>query len=148
MATFTQLDENNIVTGMLVVNNDVIQDENGDEQESLGIAFLKNLYGSDTVWKQTSITNSFRKQYAGIGFFYDSTKDKFIRPQPYSSWSLDENDDWKAPVTFPTIGSYGDPAKTYRISWNEDNLRWQATDQEEPVNNYYWKTDTSSWEQI
>ena len=46
--------------------------ENGDEQESLGIAFLKNLYGNDTIWKQTSTTNSFRKQYAGIGFFYDS----------------------------------------------------------------------------
>tara|TARA_R110002051_G_scaffold83520_1_gene148146 strand:- start:1931 stop:2377 length:447 start_codon:yes stop_codon:yes gene_type:complete len=148
MATFTQLDENNIVTSMLVVNNDVIQDENGDEQESLGIAFLKNLYGNDTIWKQTSITNSFRKQYAEIGFFYDSAKDKFIGPQPHSSWSLDSNDDWKAPVSEPTIGSYGDPPKIYIVSWNEDNLRWQATDQEEPVNNYYWKTDTSSWEQI
>ena len=148
MATFTKLDENNIVIAALVVNDDVIQDENGDEQESLGIAFLKNLYGNDTIWKQTSTTNSFRKQYAGIGFFYDSTKDKFIRPQPYSSWSLDENDDWRSPVTYPTITEYGDPAKGYFVNWNEDNLRWQAKDQEEPVNNYYWKTDTSSWEQI
>ena len=148
MANFTKLDENNIVIDILVVNNDVIQDENGDEQESIGIAFLKKLYGNDTIWKQTSRSNSFRKQYAAIGMVYDSVKDKFLRQQPHASWSLDSNDDWKAPIPEPTVGSYGDPRKTYTIAWSEDNLRWQATDKEEPVNNYIWKTDTSSWEKI
>ena len=71
----------------------------------------------DTIegtWVQTSYNNSFRKQYAGIGFTYDSTKDKFIVPQPHDSWSLDENDDWQAPVEYPADGD-----ATNWYNWDE-----------------------------
>ena len=59
------------------------------------------------IWKQTSYNNNFRKQYAGKGYVYDPVKDKFLTPQPYASWSLDSNDDWQAPITYPSITNFG-----------------------------------------
>jgi len=85
MAHFITLDESNIITKVEVVNNDVILDGDGVEQEQLGIDFLTSLYGTGN-YKQTSYNNNFRKQFAGIGFTYDATKDKFISIQPFSSW--------------------------------------------------------------
>jgi hypothetical protein len=93
-------------------------------------------------WKQTSYNNKFRKQYAGIGYQYDSTKNKFIAPQPFASWSLDSNDDWQAPVAYPTVTTYGDNAP-YRINWDEANLRWVGLDSNN--NEFAWDPDTSSW---
>lgn len=78
MAHFAKLDENNVVQRISVVNNEDIQDENGDEQESLGVAFLKNLHGADTIWKQTSYNNNFRGMYATIGGTYNTEHDKFV----------------------------------------------------------------------
>lgn len=78
MAHFAELDENNTVLNIIVVNNEDILDSNGDEQESIGISFLQNLYGSDTIWKQTSYNNNIRGMFAEIGGTYDSTHDKFI----------------------------------------------------------------------
>ena len=89
MAHFAKLDSDNKVIDILVVNNDVITDENGDEQESLGIDFLKSLYGDDTVWVQTSYNNNIRKWYAEIGGSYDSSADKFVGVKPYESWVFD-----------------------------------------------------------
>ena len=91
----------------------------------------------DTYWKQTSKTNSFRKQYAGKGMTYDSTKDKFIGSQPFSSWVLDENDDWQAPVTYPT------DITDKRISWDEAGQKWTAKDSED--NNYNWGASALAW---
>ena len=68
MAHFAQLDENNIVTQVIVVSNDDIKDSEGNESELTGIAFCKSLLGPTTIWKQTSYNNSIRKNYAGIGF--------------------------------------------------------------------------------
>ena len=99
-------------------------------------------------WKQTSYNNNFRKQYAGIGYIYDSAKDKFLCPQPFASWALDAEDDWQAPVTFPTVIEYGDPAEKYIISWEESNLRWTAKSQqsqENPSSNFNWDVATLSW---
>ena len=78
MAHFAKLDENNNVLRVSVVNNEDIQDSNGDEQESIGISFLQNLHGSDTNWKQTSYNNNFRGMYAEVGGTYDPTHDKFV----------------------------------------------------------------------
>lgn len=81
MAHFAQLDQDNCVLQVIVVNNAVILDDSGVEQESLGIAFCKSLYGEDTEWVQTSYNANFRAFYAGIGYTYDSVKDEFIPPQ-------------------------------------------------------------------
>ena len=86
-------------------------------------------------WKQTSYNNNFRKKYAGIGDIYDPVKDKFLEPQPFASWSLDDNDDWQAPITYPSIENDGESPPTwfYIIKWNEtkyeaDNTKgWEAT---------------------
>ena len=115
MAHFATLDESNIVIRVEVVNNDVILDGDGVEQEQLGVDFLTSLYGAGN-YKQTSYNNNFRKQYAGKGFTYDAAKDKFIKPQPYPSWSLDGNDDWQAPIAYP------DDGKDY--NWDEDTTNW------------------------
>ena len=116
MAHFAKV-EDGIVTGVFVIANDEIVDENGVEQESLGIARCNELMGEAT-WVQTSYNKNFRKLYAGIGFSYDAVKDKFIAVQPYPSWVLDENDDWVAPIAEPEwTDSTG-------YGWDEDNRQW------------------------
>lgn len=82
MAHFAELDENNIVIRVLVVSNDDITDKNGVEQESLGVAFLQNIFGSTTAWKQTSYNNNFRGRYAGTAMIYDPVEDMFVAPEP------------------------------------------------------------------
>jgi hypothetical protein len=117
MAHFAQLDENNIVTQVIVVSNDDIKDSEGNESELTGIAFCKSLLGPNTIWKQTSYNNSIRKNYAGIGFTYDAIRDAFIAPKPYNSWLLNEtNCIWEAPVLYPN------DEKMY--SWDEETVSW------------------------
>ena len=100
MAIFAQLDNNDIVMRTLIVNDDVITDSNGIQQESIGIEFLKTLYGAETVWVQTSESWSFRKQLAHPNYFYNRSADVFV--QPKSSWPeghvLDEDFDWVHPT--------------------------------------------------
>ena len=75
-------------------------------------------------WKQTSYNNNFRKQYAGIGMIYDSAKDKFLSPQPHASWSLDDNDDWQAPIAYPSITDDGqDPEWRYLFHGTIQNIK-------------------------
>ena len=118
MAHFATLNESNIITNVEVIVNDVILDGDGVEQEQLGKDFLTSLYGAGN-YVQTSYNHNFRKQYAGIGDTYDSAKDKFISPQPFSSWSLDGNDDWQPPTTYPADGTH---EKMYE--WNEGITNW------------------------
>jgi hypothetical protein len=114
MAHFAQL-ENNIVTKIIVVANKVIIDENGNENEQIGIDFCSNLLGG--TWKQTSYNGSIRKNYAGIGFTYDEGRDAFIAPKVFNSWLLDEATcQWKAPVDYPTDGKF--------YEWNEETTNW------------------------
>lgn len=116
MAHFAKLDENNYVIGVYVVVNDVIT-INGVESEQAGIDFLTNLH-SYNLWKQTSYNANFRKNYAGIGYYYDSIRDAFIPPKPFPSWILNEDTClWGSPVPYPNDG------KMY--TWNEDILNWQ-----------------------
>lgn len=85
MAHFAQLDANNFVLQVIVVSNADILDDEGHESEEIGIQFCQSFFGKNTTWKQTSYNNTFRKYYAGIGFFYDQELDEFVRP-----WDDDE----------------------------------------------------------
>jgi hypothetical protein len=117
MAHFAQLDENNVITQVIVVHNNELLDENGQESESQGIAFCKSLFGENTTWVQTSYNKTFRKNYAGVGYQYDSVRDAFISPQPYPSWVLDEDIcQWQSPVAYP------DDGKSY--AWDEALVSW------------------------
>jgi len=138
MAHFAKLNSDNIVLHIDVVDNNVLLDENNVEQESLGISFLQEIHGW-LDWKQTSYNANFRKNYAGIGYKYDSTRDAFIPPQPFSSWTINETTcQWEAPVTYPTI------SEGYIIQWDEINLRWTSYDSDN--NNFIWNSTTLSWE--
>jgi len=115
MAHFTKLDENNIVLSVLVVdNNELLID--GVENEQEGIDFLANLTGH-SLWKQTSYNKNFRKNYAGVGYTYDETRDAFIPPQTYPSWTLNEDTcQWEAPVAYPNDDK--------KYLWNEETTSW------------------------
>lgn len=80
MAHFAELDENNRVIQVLVVDNQHLLNSLGQEEEQLGILFLKNIFGETTRWVQTSYNNSFRVRYAGQGYYYDPALDAFIPP--------------------------------------------------------------------
>ena len=96
MAHFACLDENNVVTQVIVVSNDDCSDVNGNEVEEIGVAFCKKLLGADTNWKQTSYNNTFRVRYAGISYTYNEELDAFIPPRPFDSWVLNtETADWE-----------------------------------------------------
>ena len=103
-----------------------------------GETWCVNFFGGGT-FKQTSYNNSFRKQYAGIGYVYDASKNKFLVPQPYASWALDGSDDWQAPVTYPNGDQSG-----YKITWDEDNLRWIARKISDS-SNHRWDADNTEW---
>ena len=130
MAHFAELDSNNIVLRVLVVGNDDCLDDDNKESESVGISFLQNLYGSDTIWKQTSYNGKIRKNYAGIGYTYDQTRDAFIPAKPFNSWVLNETTClWEAPVAYPTSRTID--SKAYK--WN-DTL--------------YQSDNTKGWEEV
>lgn len=115
MAHFVELNNNNIVIRGIVVHNNELLDDNGNESEQKGIDFCVNLFGGN--WKQTSYNGNIRKNYAGIGYTYDSVRDAFIPPKPYNSWILNEDTcRWEAPIPYPTDN------KPY--SWNEDTQSW------------------------
>lgn len=105
MAYFCELDSNNVVLRTIVVHeNDAVNGE----------AFCNALFGGR--WVQTFDDNSTRKQYAGIGFAYDSAKDQFVAPKPFASWLLNANNDWQPPTSKPEGNYY----------WNESTLSWVA----------------------
>ena len=142
MAHFAELDNNNKVLRVVVVGNDCVPSDEHVDGETWCINFFKS-----GIWKQTSYNNNFRKQYAGIGYTYDAAKNKFISPKPHASWALDANDDWQAPVTYPTITTYGsnDPLDTYLITWDEAGQKWTAKDHEDPQNNFNWDASALAW---
>ena len=128
-------DTHQVVERVVVVGNDCVPSDMHIDGETWCINFFKG-----GVWKQTSYNNNFRKQYAGIGFVYNESKNKFLSPQPFASWSIDSNDNWQSPVTYPN----GDQS-AYIIRWDEDNLRWTATDNSDPVNNFNWDASALAW---
>ena len=112
MAHFAQITDG-VVTNVIVVHNNELLVE-GVENEQKGKDFCHGLLGGE--WVQTSYNNTIRKQYAGVGFTYDTNADEFVSPQPYASWSLDSNNDWQAPTAKPE-GDY---------MWDEETLAWVA----------------------
>jgi len=99
MSHFAQIDENNIVTQVIVVANEDIQDANGVEVEEIGVAFCKKLLGAETNWKQTSYNNNIRVRYAGIGYSFSEELNAFIPPKPWPSFVLNEETaDWVSPL--------------------------------------------------
>lgn len=115
MAHYAELDENNIVIRVIVINNsDELKD--GIEDESTGASYCAALTGSPN-WKKTSYNNNIRRRYANIGYKYDDTRDAFIEPQPFPSWTLDENSDWQPPIPKPEDGNI--------YIWDESTLSWQ-----------------------
>lgn len=115
MAHFAKLDGKNIVTEVIVVTNAALDSAN---EEASGIEFLTQWSNGHTNWKQTSYNNSFRKNYAGIGYTYDADRDAFIAPKPFDSWLLNEETcQWQAPTPMPTDGNF--------YFWNEETLSWK-----------------------
>jgi len=111
MAHFAKLNENNIVTQVIVVANAELLD-NGVENENKGVAFCKALFGGE--WVQTSYTGRIRKQFAGVDCRYDVDADVFVAPRPFPSWTLDANHDWQPPTPMPEGPHF----------WNEEILTW------------------------
>ena len=130
MAHFAKLGLDSKIIAVIYVNNEVLKDTNGVEKEVNGIEFLTKLYNYP-FWKQTSYNTHggvhdnggtpFRKNYAGIGYTYDQTRDAFIAPKPFNSWLLNESTcRWESPIPLPTDASID---KGYQ--WNETNLNWE-----------------------
>jgi hypothetical protein len=126
MAHFAKLGTGNIIEQVIVVSNDIAT------TEQAGSDFINKLYNTRDVWKQTSYNTisgvhnnggtPFRKNYAGVGFKYDETRDAFIAPKPYASWILNEETcQWEAPVAMPTTEL--EDNKYY--FWNESILNWE-----------------------
>jgi hypothetical protein len=115
MAHFAKLGVGNIVEQVVVVSNDIAT------TEQAGADFLNNLYKTRDVWKQTSYNGNIRKNYAGINFIYDQTRDAFISPKPFNSWILNEDTcRWEAPVAKP------DDDQDY--NWNETIKNWELVE--------------------
>lgn len=168
MASFAKINSGNIVEQVISVHNNELLD-NGIESEQKGIEFLKNIFGQDTNWKQTSYNTirgkhylsnnqglsntqekAFRKNYASIGYVYDEQRDAFIGPKPYNSWVLDEiSCSWKPPVSKPDMIL---PNGQWYI-WNEEIVNWEIFPSIAkpldilPENQYYyWNTQNNTWE--
>jgi hypothetical protein len=114
MAHFAEIDNNGIVLRVLVV---------GDDQEHRGQDFLADDLGLGGTWIQTSYNNRIRKCFAGIGFKYDADADVFIAPQPFASWTLDDNHDWQPPVAKPNDDQF--------YTWNETKKKWEIVNDAE-----------------
>ena len=125
MAYFAKLGVGNKVLVVHTVSNDIAT------TEQAGVEFLQNLYKNRDVYKQTSYNTfggehllggtPFRKNYAGIGYSYDQTRDAFIPPQPFASWILDEETcQWEAPVVKPDDGQ--------KYLWNEETKQWDLNE--------------------
>jgi hypothetical protein len=121
MAHFAKIGKGSKVEKVIVISN------NDAPNEQAGVDFIHNLYKEKDLWKQTSYNTHggvhklggtpFRKNYATVGGTYDQTRDAFIPPKPFNSWTLNETTcRWEAPVAYPTDGQ--------EYSWNEANQTW------------------------
>ena len=152
MAHFAELDSNNVVLRVIVVSNEDV-DANGGDQSTGAEDFVPTIVPhseNGVAWKQTSYNSNFRKQYAGPGYTFDSSKNKFIAIKPFPSWTLDSNDDWQAPVTYPNSEEIsGNPVI---IIWDEDNQRWKGKTyvDGDPVveTDYIWDASGLAWNEV
>ena len=153
MAHFAELNSSNEVLQVIVISNEDV-DANGGDESTQAETFVATIVPHSTggvAWKQTSYNNNFRKQYAGIGDTYDASKDKFISIKPYPSWSLDSDDNWKAPVTYPTVTEISGLGVI--TSWDEPNLQWLGQTDDLTTNpitltNYTWDASGLTWNEV
>tara|TARA_R100001082_G_C4358616_1_gene158187 strand:+ start:204 stop:701 length:498 start_codon:yes stop_codon:yes gene_type:complete len=140
-----------VVQRVVVIGNDVPTSngllENNDMHVD-GETYCGKLFKTETnTWKQTSYNHNFRKQYCGKGYVYDPVKDIFLAPQPYASWTLNVDNNWVAPVEAPPSDKHtyldGSTEHMYNIVWNEDNLKWIATDHNDQA--YDWDPSGLDW---
>ena len=123
MAHFAKIGLNGKVIEVQSVNNEVLHDSNGVEQENIGIDFLTQLTGW-AIWKQTSYNANIRKNFAGIGMTYDEDRDAFIPKKLYPSWVLNEETcRWEAPTARPELTQEQIDNNNYYV-WNETNQTW------------------------
>jgi len=121
MAHFAEINEENIVTQVIVVhNNELLVGE--DESEEKGIDFCESLFGHRN-WVQTSYNSNIRYNFAGIGYTWDPDNNAFYAPQPYPSWSLNEDYIWEAPIPYPE-----DASEDKIYTWDEENQKWKVTE--------------------
>ena len=164
MANFAKLNENNVVVQIDYVNNVVILDENGVEQESIGVNFLRNLYKEPNAnWIQTSFNTKLgthsnggiplRMNYASMGGTYDPVKNIFIGTKPHSRYvGPNDNGTWNPPIAYPSITTYTDE-QNHEVSWtislDTENMRWLGSKfSENPSNTHFWNETTSSWDSL
>jgi len=121
MAHFAEINENNIVTQVIVIHNNELL-HNDQELESKGIDFCESLFGHRN-WVQTSYNGNIRYNYAGEGYTYDEVNDAFYAPQPFASWSLNKDYIWESPVPYPEDASAD---KIY--AWDEENQEWKVVE--------------------
>lgn len=124
MAHYAQLDENNVVIRVSKVDDFYEMDDFGVLDEKRAVSWLKKWHGQDTNWKKTSYNANMRGQYAGVGNYYDSRIDRFIDPQPYPSWRLNQDTFvWEPPTPQPPS------TDTHTWQWNEEFQQWDKEDQ-------------------
>ena len=143
MAHFAELNNSNEVLRVIVISNEDVNANGGDlhaDAETFVASIVPHSTGG-TAWKQTSYNNNFRKQYAGIGMKFDASKNKFLLPKPFASWALDSNDDWQAPVTYPSKDKVG--SEWIVPSWEENNRRWIGVS--DSGENYIWDASSLAW---
>ena len=117
VAKFALLDDNNIVTKVVVIDGtEVPSDMHPDGEEYCRLLF------NVEPWKQSADDGRFRKQPASPGYTYDAAKDIFIKPKPHTSWTLNSENEWESPVTYPTIISYESPTLTYEAYEDGDDI--------------------------
>ena len=149
MAHFAELDNNNVVLRVVVISNDDV-DANGGDLSTGAEDFVEALIPASSggvAWKQTSYNNNFRKQYAGPNYSYDTSKNMFIVPKPYASWTLNSSGDWEAPVTYPNDLEEG--GLFVNTSWDEDNSRWLGTTfSESGETDYRWNASNLTWVEL
>ena len=176
MAHYAQIDENNIVTNVIVISNEDVTN-NGGERSTQAEQWVSDNFGGGT-WKQTSYntnigryydpetgleaedqSKAYRKNYAGIDYIYHSDIDAFSPPQPYASWTLNSTTArWQPPVAFPTITTTGTTLtgplgvsweQIYDYRWDEENARWLADvrdEREQLVSSHVWNATSLQWE--
>jgi len=144
MAHFARL-INNVVVNVVVVNNNVLLDENGIEQEQKGIDFLRNIFKEPlSEWKQTSYNAKFRKHFAGIGMIYDPIKDIYFSEKIYPNWIWNEQKAiFEQPVPYPISSKLEGKEDPLKITWDQGNTKWIGFD---GVNNYVWNNINLVWE--
>ena len=117
MSYFAELDENNVVNGVIRIDDINCHDENGVESDEIGNTFIHTIIPNSGRWIRTSYNSSMRKHYAGVGYTYEEARDIFIPAKQYPSWILDEDIKWNPPTPYPD-----DDTEIY--TWDETTTSW------------------------